>query len=111
MKFHRISRVMCTATVIGISSIAFTGCSVARHQQSVGSYIDDASITAAVKTKYAENKNVAATSISVKTLKGIVQISGFVRNQAEKDTAEAIARNTKGVTGVDNSIIVSPVTN
>jgi len=105
MKIHRI---ICAATVIGISTIAFTGCSVARHQQSVGSYIDDAGITAAVKAKYAEDQTVAATSISVETLKGVVQISGFAKNQVEKDRAEAIARDTKGVTGVKNNIIVRP---
>lgn len=36
----------------------------------------------------------------------VVQLSGFAKSQAEKDRAEAIARNTKGVTGVKNSIIV-----
>lgn len=97
------------ATAIGtIGSVAITGCSVARHQQSMGSYVDDAGITTAVKAKFAEDKTVAATSISVETLKGVVQLSGFAKSQAEKDRAESIARDTKGVTGVKNSIVVRP---
>ncbi|MBS3018431.1 hypothetical protein DJFAAGMI_01163 [Comamonas sp. PE63] len=108
MKFNKISRIVLSATVLSLSGLAFTGCSVARHQQSVGSYVDDAGITTAVKSKYAEDKTVAATSISVETMKGVVQLSGFAKSQAEKDRAEALARDTKGVTGVKNSIVVRP---
>jgi osmotically-inducible protein OsmY len=44
----------------------------------------------------------------VETLKGTVQLSGFAKSQTEKDRAEAIARNVKGVTSVRNSIVVRP---
>ena len=81
---------------------------MARDQQTVGSYVDDAGITTAIKAKYAEDKTVAATAISVETLNATVQISGFAKSQAEKDKAEAIARGTKGVREVRNSIVVRP---
>ena len=90
------------------ATIVSTGCSVARDQQTVGSYVDDAAITTAVKAKMAEDKSVAATSISVETLNGTVQLSGFAKTQAEKNQAEAIARNTKNVRDVRNSIVVRP---
>lgn len=108
MKVQKISQTFLTASLIAVSAIAFTGCSVARHQQTVGSYMDDAGITTAVKAKFAEDKTVAATSISVETMNGNVQLSGFAKNQAEKDRAAALARDTKGVTGVKNSIVVRP---
>ena len=60
------------------ATIVSTGCSVARNQQTVGSYVDDAGITTAVKAKMAEDKSVSATAISVETLNGTVQLSGFV---------------------------------
>lgn len=101
-------RALTIATFIGASLLATTGCSVAREQQTVGSYIDDAGITTAVKAKMAEDKTVSATSISVETLKGTVQLSGFAKSQAEKDRAESIARNTKHVKDVKNSITVRP---
>ena len=90
------------------ATIVSTGCSVARDQQTVGSYVDDAAITTAVKAKMAEDKGVSAAAISVETLKGTVQLSGFAKSQAEKDRAESIARNTKHVHEVRNSIVVRP---
>lgn len=106
MKVRNTPHAVIIAIALSTGVLAVTGCSVARNQQSVGSYVDDSGITAAVKAKFAEDQTVAATSISVETLKGVVQLSGFAKSQAEKDRAEAIARNTKGVTGVKNSIIV-----
>lgn len=108
MKIINTSRVLIIAIALSTGAFAVTGCSVARHQQSVGSYMDDSGITAAVKARFAEDKTVAASSISVETLKGVVQLSGFAKSQAEKDRAELITRNTKGVTGVRNSIVVRP---
>ena len=106
MKKH--THAIALATLLGVSVIAATGCSVARDQQTVGSYVDDAGITAAVKAKFAEDKTVAATAISVETMTGTVQLSGFAKSQAEKDRAESITRNVKGVASVRNSIVVRP---
>ena len=103
----KYARAIAFAALAGITIVS-TGCSVARNQQTVGSYVDDASITTAVKAKMAEDKSVAATSISVETLKGTVQLSGFAKTQDEKNQAEAIARNTKNVRDVRNSIVVRP---
>ena len=90
------------------ATIVSTGCAVVRDQQTVGSYVDDAAITTAVKAKMAEDKSVSAAAISVETLNGTVQLSGFAKSQAEKDRAESIARNTKHVREVRNSIVVRP---
>lgn len=104
----KIARTLAFAAITGITIITATGCSVARQQETVGSYIDDTGITTAVKAKFAEDKTVAATSISVETLNGTVQLSGFAKSQAEKTQAETIARNTKNVKEVRNSIVVRP---
>lgn len=103
----KYARAIAFAALAGMTIVS-TGCSVARNQQSVGSYVDDAAVTTAVKAKMAEDKTVAATSISVETLNGTVQLSGFAKTQAEKNQAEAIARNTKNVRDVRNSIVVRP---
>ena len=104
----KYARALAFAAVAGITIVTATGCSVAREQQTVGSYVDDAGITAAVKAKMKEEKNVSATSISVETLNGTVQLSGFAKSQTEKNQAENIARNTKHVREVRNSIVVRP---
>ena len=106
-RIMKYARALAFAAIAGITIVS-TGCSVTRDQQTVGSYVDDAGITTAVKAKMAEDKTVSAAAISVETLKGTVQLSGFAKSQAEKNQAEAIARNTKHVREVRNSIVVRP---
>ena len=101
----KYARALVFATMAGLTILS-AGCSVARHQQTVGAYVDDAGITTAVKAKFAEDKTVAATSISVETLNGVVQLAGFAKSMAEKNQAEMLARNTKNVREVRNSIVV-----
>ena len=104
----KYARALAFAAVAGMTIVTATGCSVARNQQTAGSYIDDAGITTAVKAKMAEDKSVSATAISVETLKGVVQLSGFAKSEAEKARAGEIARTTKNVREVRNSIVVKP---
>jgi hyperosmotically inducible periplasmic protein len=85
-----------------------TGCAVVRSQETVGQYIDDATITTQIKSRWVEDKTVDAASIKVETLKGTVQISGFAKNSAEKMRAESIARGVNGVAAVQNNIVVRP---
>ena len=103
-----MTRALAFSLVAVTAVLGTTACSVARDQQTVGSYVDDAAITAAVKAKMAEDKSVSATAISVETLKGVVQLSGFAKSDAEKARAGEIARTTKHVREVRNSIVVKP---
>ncbi|MEP7281569.1 MAG: BON domain-containing protein [Rubrivivax sp.] len=84
------------------------GCAVSRGQSTVGEYVDDATITAQAKARMAENKNVAATAISVETLKGEVMLTGFAKSAQEKMEAEKIVRDLNGVKRVKNDIVVRP---
>ena len=103
----KYARAIAFAALAGITIIS-SGCAVTRGQETAGSYVDDAAITTAVKAKFAADKTVAATSISVETLNGTVQLSGFAKSAAEKAQAETIARNTKNVRAVRNDIVVRP---
>ena len=96
------------AAMTAVVLLAATGCAVQRGQQTVGSYVDDAGITTAVKAKFVENKVVAASSISVETLNGTVLLSGFAKSNEEKSTAYMIAKDTANVKSVRNEIIVRP---
>ena len=88
--------------------VLISGCAVARKQETVGAYVDDAAITTSVKARFVENKDVAASSIKVETLNGTVQLSGFAKSGTEKGMAESIARNVNGVKDVRNDIIIRP---
>lgn len=94
------------AAAAALTLVQLTGCAVARDQQTVGSYIDDAALTTRVKARMAEDKTVSATSISVETLKGTVQLSGFAKSTEERAAAERLARSTPGVQAVRNDILV-----
>ena len=104
----KITRTLALAAAVGATIITATGCAVVRDQQTVGSYVDDSAITTAVKAKFAEDKTVNAVAISVETLKGTVQLSGFAKSQAEKDQAGRIASNVNHVQEVRNSLVVRP---
>jgi osmotically-inducible protein OsmY len=47
-------------------------------------------------------------AISVETLKGTVQLSGFAKSTAERNRAVDIARTTPGVKAVKNDIAIRP---
>ena len=95
-------------TVSALVLLTATGCAVTRGQETVGAYVDDTTITTQIKAPFVENKLVDAASISVETMKGTVMLSGFAKNQAEKSTAETIARGVNGVRLVKNEIAVRP---
>lgn len=97
------------AIVTAVAAITvLPGCAVTRGQSSVGEYIDDATITTAVKAKFVENQVVDAAAISVETLNGEVMLSGFAKSGTERMSAESLARSVKGVKLVKNAIVVRP---
>ena len=98
------------ALFVGAAALAsvgsLTGCAVARDQSTVGAFVDDSAITAAVKARFAEAKTVDATAISVETLNGTVLLTGFAKNATEKSDAESLARGVKHVKAVTNRIVL-----
>ena len=71
-----------------------------------GAAVDDAAITTKVKSQMATDKDVSATSVSVNTDNGVVNLTGFVKSNAEKQRAEQIARSVSGVKSVNNQLVV-----
>jgi hypothetical protein len=52
---QKYTRAIAFALVAGTTILGTTACSVARNQQTVGSYVDDAGITTAVKDMMSED--------------------------------------------------------
>lgn len=96
------------AVAVALGSLFSTGCAVTSGQSSVGQFVDDATITTRVKTRFAQDQQVSAMRIGVETLNGTVQLTGFATSQAEKDKASAIARSVPDVRNVQNNIVVRP---
>jgi len=104
----RTSLVAAVAAVAALTLLTAPGCAVTRGQETVGAYVDDATITTTIKTRFVENKQVDAASIHIETLNGTVMLSGFAKNSDERSTAERIAREANGVRAVRNDIVVRP---
>jgi hyperosmotically inducible protein len=96
------------SAALAAALVAVAGCAVTRGQESVGAYIDDTTITTAVKARFVEDKAVDATSIKVETLNGTVLLTGFAKNGTEAATAVRLARDVKGVKAVRNEITIRP---
>lgn len=81
---------------------------VAACGKSVGETIDDATITAEVKTALVNDPQVAGSRIEVDTIKGVVTLSGAVKAPAERDKAIALARQVKGVKDAKSTLQINP---
>lgn len=66
----------------------------------------DTEITTKVKAKFVEDKTVSAMDIHVKTVNGVVQLTGNAKSRDEATKAAEIARGTEGVKSVKNNIKV-----
>lgn len=76
--------------------------------KTVGETIDDTAITTRVKTAMLNDPAVGGLRIDVDTFKGVVTLSGRVKNQAERDQAVSLARRTSGVVQVKDALQVIP---
>ena len=80
------------------------GCAGSPTTEGTGEYIDDTVITAKVKTAIFDEPKLKSAEINVETFKGTVQLSGFVRSQADINKAVAVARGVGGVISVKNDM-------
>jgi osmotically-inducible protein OsmY len=76
--------------------------------KTVGETIDDATITTRVKTSLLNDPDVGGLRIDVDTFKGVVTLSGAVKNAAERDKAVALARKVSGVQDVKSTLQITP---
>jgi hyperosmotically inducible protein len=68
--------------------------------------MDDATITARVKTVLLNDPQVGATKIEVSTAAGIVTLSGSVKSRTDEARAIQIARTVTGVRDVKSTLVL-----
>jgi len=76
--------------------------------RSYGEMVDDASISAVVKSKLLWSKEAQGISVNVETKSGKVTLLGTADSAAAKELAGALANNTHGVVSVNNKLVVDP---
>jgi osmotically-inducible protein OsmY len=99
----------CLAACV-VSACAESGQSVRATPSSapaVGGAMDDATITARVKTVLLNDPQVAATKIDVSTTGGIVTLSGSVKSKADEARAIEVARTVTGVRDVKSMLQIT----
>ncbi|MGR9014740.1 MAG: BON domain-containing protein [Gammaproteobacteria bacterium] len=93
-----------SATFLALSLMTAAGCASTAKHEGTGEYVDDSVITTKVKAMLFDEPNLRSGQINVETFKGMVQLSGFVRTQADINRAVEIARSIKGVESVKNDM-------
>ena len=74
--------------------------------KSAGTNLDDATITASVKSKLVADKVSNLTRVDVDTNNGTVYLNGTVDSAEQKSRAEELARQAQGVKSVVNNLQV-----
>jgi len=80
--------------------------SAAPPARSVGEVIDDASITAQIKSVLLTHRSTSAIKTKVTTRDGVIILSGTAKNQAEKDLVTKLASDIHGAKSVVNNMEV-----
>lgn len=77
----------------------------ARTERSYGDKVDDATITAAIKSKLLWSKYTDGLTTDVDTTAGKVTLQGTADSATAKELAGRLAMNTRGVVSVDNQLV------
>jgi len=97
------------AVAVALGSAQLAGCasqSPNENRRTAGVVVDDAALTAKVKTALARDRDVAAHNVNVTTYRGLVQLSGFVQEESAARKAAEVARGVDGVRDVYNDLRV-----
>jgi hyperosmotically inducible protein len=73
----------------------------------MGDKIDDASITAEVKSSLLSHHSTSALHTSVSTTDGVVTLGGIAKNDAERSLVTKLATDINGVTSVVNNMTIA----
>src|SRR5882672_4514086 len=95
--------VAAAALALGACASSNTKTNDSTKSETTGQYVDDATVTAKVKTAIASDVGVkAAANVNVETYRGVVQLSGFADSDAQASRAVAAAKRVNGVRSVKN---------
>lgn len=93
-----------SALVLGFGIAA---CESTPTSRSTGQFVDDATLTAKVKTEIARDEGVGqAAQINVDSYRGVVSLAGFVDSKEQARAAVEAARKVEGVREVRNNLQV-----
>jgi hyperosmotically inducible periplasmic protein len=101
-----MKRWMCGVTMLLTLGSLVSGCATNEPQKPCtgDACVSDAEITSVVESSIHEHSELTDWTIEVQTIHGVVYLHGLVDTGLQRDLVESIARETRGVQGVENSI-------
>jgi hyperosmotically inducible protein len=105
---HKLLLLLCLAVIPAACASGSSSVRPMNTPTNAGA-MDDATISARVKTTLLNDQQVNATKITVTTEGGVVSLSGTVRSKAEEARAIDLARQVTGVRDVKSSLTVAPI--
>jgi len=106
MKHLLFLSIVATACAGAITTVHASGQTTGMQQQESVQPGSDTWITTKVKADLLATKDISGLEIKVETVNGVVTLSGDVDSQAEADKAVAVTQGIKGVSRVDNRLVV-----
>jgi osmotically-inducible protein OsmY len=104
MVSKRLITVMLAAAMVAVGA----ACAPSQNHQSTSEVIDDAALTARVKSALINAPGVKSSAINVETFRGTVSLSGSVDSQEMAQRAVVAAEKVGGVRTVKNDMRVKP---
>jgi hyperosmotically inducible periplasmic protein len=93
--------------VKGVKNEMTIAATPATADTSIGDKIDDASITAEVKSSLLSHHSTSALHTAVSTTDGVVTLSGIAKNAAEKSLVTKLVTDINGVNSVINNMTIA----
>ena len=94
-------------TAAALAILAMAGC-MSTPDRSAGRVLDDKMISSKVKGALDDAPVYKFNDVKVATYKGVVQLSGFVDTEEQKQKASDIVKRVEWVTDVVNNISIKP---
>ena len=89
--------------------LAAVGCASTRYDRTAGEHWDDKRVANRVEDALNDQPVYKYSDVKVQSFRGVVQLSGFVATEAQKNAATEIAQRVRGVGTVENAILIAPL--
>jgi osmotically-inducible protein OsmY len=102
----QVVRMLLASSLAVLPAILTTGCCAGAHNQSSWRYQTDRGVQAQIKAGVEGDPAVSATGVSVTSINGRVQMTGYVPNEEAKERAWQIAAGIPGVRALSSGLVV-----
>jgi len=112
-RYGAAALLVCVFALSGCGAVVVAGAAaggyyVGKDERTMGTIAEDASITASINAKFANDGVVKMMDINVDTYAGVVTLYGSVHSQLAADRAVTLAKSVKGVKQVVSKLTVVP---